>query len=169
MVVMMNPGGCKPVNGIDDNTIESEAIPDRTQSQIMKVMTACKLQYARVLNLSDVCEPKSNKLFPKLLKMHKEGIPHSIFGPNRKDDFESLFIKGGPIIYAWGVDKKLQDLAEMAITTINTENPIGLVKDGYECAYYHPLPQNYKKQVEWVDKIIEILNNYKNQDLNKGV
>ena len=159
MVVMMNPGGSKPLDGIDNNTVESEAIPDRTQDQIMRVMLACKLEYARVLNLSDVREPKSNKLFPKLLEMHKEGIPNSIFGPKRKDDFESLFIKGVPIIYAWGVDKKLQDLAEMAIKTIDVANPIGMAKDCLEWAYYHPLPQVYKKQIEWVDEITEQINN----------
>lgn len=166
MVIMMNPGSSKPIDGIENNTIEAEAVPDRTQSQIMKVMIACKLEYSRVLNLSDVREPKSNKLFPKLLKMHEEGIPHSIFGPKRKGDFESLFIKGVPIIYAWGVDKKLHDLAEMAIKTINTDNPIGLVKEGYESAYYHPLPQVYKNQKEWVESITKsLLINSKDEDL----
>jgi hypothetical protein len=45
----------KPLD-IENNTKESLAIPDNTQSQIMKVMLNCNLQYARVLNLSDLRE-----------------------------------------------------------------------------------------------------------------
>lgn len=157
MVIMMNPGGSKPVDGIDNNTVESEAIPDRTQDQIMKVMLACGLDFARVLNLSDVREPKSNKLFPKLLEMDNIGILHSIFDASRSEGFDSLFIKGIPAIFAWGVDKKLQDLAVNAIKTIDSENPIGIAKN--EWAYYHPLPQDYNKQREWVSEIISLLNN----------
>lgn len=153
MVVMMNPGGSKPVDGIDNNTVESEAIPDRTQDQIMKVMTACKLEYARVLNLSDVREPKSNKLFPKLLEMDSIGISHSIFNASRKEDFDSLFVKDIPVLFAFGVGKELKELALKAIHSIGDNNAVGLKKEGVEWAYYHPLPQVYKKQVEWVDKI----------------
>lgn len=54
MVVMMNPGSSRPIDGIEDNTKESLAIPDNTQNQIMKVMLNCNLQHARVLNLSDL-------------------------------------------------------------------------------------------------------------------
>lgn len=151
MVIMMNPGNSKPVDGIDNNSVESDAFPDRTQDQVMKVMLACNLQYARVLNLSDVREPKSNKLFPKLLEMNKIGISHSIFDAKREKDYDSLFIKGIPVIFAWGVSKKLQDLAENAIKTIDADNPIGIAKNKW--AYYHPLPQVYSKQKEWVEKV----------------
>ena len=155
MVVMMNPGGSKPIDGIDNNTVESDAFPDKTQDQIMKVMSACNLQYARVLNLSDVREPKSNNLFPKLLEMDKKGISHSIFDASRREDFDSLFIKDVPVIFAWGVDKKLQDLAEQAIQVIGEDNPIGIAKNDW--AYYHPLPQIYKKQKQWISEIISLL------------
>ncbi len=154
MIVMMNPGNSKPLDGIDNNTIESEAIPDRTQDQIMKVMTACKLEYARVLNLSDIREPKSNKLLPMLLEMDKKGIAHSIFDTSRREDFDSLFIQGVPVIFAWGVSKKLKNLAENAIETIDDDNAIGLLKKGSDWAYYHPLPQVYNKQKEWVENIL---------------
>lgn len=60
MVVMMNPGSSRPIDGIDNNKLESLAVPDNTQSQIMKVMLNSNLQYARILNLSDLREAKSN-------------------------------------------------------------------------------------------------------------
>ena len=169
LIVMMNPGASRPLDGIDNNTLESEAVPDRTQSQIMKVMTACKLQYARVLNLTDLREPKSNKMFLKVLEMDKKGIPHSVFDDRRKEDFESLFIRGVAVLYAWGVGKELKDLAEMAIHRINDNQAVGLKKEGVDWAYYHPLPQVYKKQVEWANKIIKLLNNYENQETPQGI
>ena len=153
MVIMMNPGSSKPIDGVENNIIESEAIADRTQDQIMKVMLACKLEYARVLNPSDIREPKSNILFSKLLEMDKKGISHSIFDARRKADFDSLFIKGIPVLNTWGVSKNLQRLAENALKAIDTKNPIGLAKDGCEWAYYHPLPQNYTKQLEWIERV----------------
>lgn len=60
MVVMMNPGSSKPLDGIENNNCESEAIPDNTQNQIMRVMNRCNFDYARILNLSDLREPKSS-------------------------------------------------------------------------------------------------------------
>jgi hypothetical protein len=157
MVIMMNPGASRPIDGIDNNKVESMTIPDRTQNQIMKVMIACKLEYARVLNLSDIREPKSKQMLLKVIEMDNLVIPHSIFDPRRRKDFDTLFIRNIPVIYAWGVGKELKDLAEMAIDRINDNNAIGLLKEGSDWAYYHPLPQVYKKQVEWVDSITKIL------------
>ena len=91
--------------------------------------------------------------------MDKKGVPHSIFDERRKEDFDSLFIKDVHTIFAWGVGKNLQELAEKAIETINIKNPIGLEKTGLKWAFYHPLPQNYSKQKEWVDNITKQLNN----------
>jgi hypothetical protein len=38
MVVMMNPGSSRPLDGNENINIEVEAIPDNTQDQIMRVM-----------------------------------------------------------------------------------------------------------------------------------
>lgn len=159
MVVMMNPGASRPLDGKDNNDLESEAIPDRTQDQIMKVMKACKLEYARVLNLTDIRDPKSNQMLLKLTELDQQGIPHSLFDSRRRNEFDALFIKNVPVILAWGVNKKLQKLAEKAIEIISVDSPVGLNKVGTSWAYYHPLPQNFQKQLEWVDKIIEALKN----------
>ena len=164
MVVMMNPGASRPLDGKDNNDLESQAIPDRTQDQIMKVMKACKLEYARVLNLTDIREPKSNQMLLKLIELDQQGIPHSLFDSRRRNEFDALFIKNVPVIFAWGVNKNLQKLAEKAIQIISVDNPIGLNKAGTDWAFYHPLPQNFQKQLEWVEKIVEALKNSKNDD-----
>ena len=155
MVIMMNPGSSKPKDGNEKNTVASKAVPDNTQDQIMKVMNNCDFHYARILNLSDLREAKSKIFYSKLEELNK--IPHSIFNDSRIKDFETLFIKGVPVIFAWGVDKKLEPLVIQAIERINEPNPYGLLKKGTKSAYYHPLPQNYHAQERWCEEISKML------------
>jgi len=155
MVVMMNPGSSRPEDGNEKNTIASKAVPDKTQDQIMKVMNNCNFNYARILNLSDLREAKSKVFYSKLEELKK--IPHSIFNDDRINDFERLFIKGIPVIFAWGVNKKLEALAIKAIERINEPRPFGLLKEGTTSAYYHPLPQNYHEQERWCEEISKML------------
>lgn len=54
MIVMMNPGSSRPLKEENYLNTESEAIPDRTQDQIMRLMNNCSFNYARILNLSDL-------------------------------------------------------------------------------------------------------------------
>lgn len=158
MVVMMNPGSSRPLNGIDSFNVETETVPDRTQDQIMKLMNNCGYNYARVLNLSDLREPKSGVFYSKLEELKELNIHHSIFSDNRKDDFNTLFVKGIPVILAWGVNNNLFELAAIAKDRIGSEFiAIGIQKVGEEYAFYHPLPQNYNKQIEWVETITDKL------------
>lgn len=89
--------------------------------------------------------------------MKRLKISHSIFAKERNFDYEKLFVKNIPVIFAWGVNKNLFELAKMTIKLIGETKPIGLNKNGYEYAYYHPLPQDYTKQKEWVDKITDMI------------
>lgn len=155
MVVMMNPGSSRPEDGNDDNTTASKAVPDDTQCQIMKVMNNCDFNYARVLNLSDLRESKSKNFYSKLSKI--KDISHSIFSDERISDFNDLFIQNIPVIFAWGVDKKLKPLAIKAVERINESNPIGLLKENTEVSYYHPLPQNCYDQEKWFQEISKML------------
>jgi len=157
MVIMMNPGSSYPIDGIDDNTKTSETVPDKTQNQIMKVMINTSYNYARILNLSDLRTAKSKDLFSFIKSYESNNFPHSIFNPLREKDLDKLIIKGAPVIFAWGVDNILIDLAKLAAKSINYTTPVGLQKPGRQFAYYHPLPRIYEKQVTWVNKISEIL------------
>lgn len=153
MVVMMNPGSSYPVDGVDNNCKLSIAIPDKTQDQIMKVMKNCSLQYARVLNLSDIRTADSSELYKFLRSHESRSFPHSIFLPERAIDFAELFNEDVPVIFGWGVHKALADLSKLAVKTINNSQPIGVQKSNLAHAYYHPLPPVYKKQNEWVENI----------------
>ena len=153
MVVMMNPGSSKPVDGIENNTKESIAMPDNTQSQIMKVMLNCNLQYARVLNLSDLREANSSIFYGKIIELDCKGISHSIFDKNRQHDFDQLWVNNVPVIFGWGVSVNLMPLALKAMIASNASNPYGILKASTNWAFYHPLPPVHNKQIEWVTAV----------------
>ena len=123
----------------------------------MQIMLNCKFEYARILNLSDLREANSSVFYKKIAQLEKCNISHSIFDNNRNSDYKKLFVKDIPVIFAWGVSKNLCKLATMAINRIREAKPIGLKEDKLEYAYYHPLPRNNIKQIEWVKKITKMI------------
>ena len=157
MVVMMNPGSSCPLDGIDNNNSPVDAKPDNTQDQIMKVMRIAEFEYARVLNLSDLRTPKSNEFYDFIKSNESKLFAHSIFAQNRINDFSEQYVKGVPVIFGWGVNPILADLAKQAIERINHLNPAGLKKEDLDYAYYHPLPRINDKKIEWVEKITKML------------
>lgn len=155
-VVMMNPGSSRPLDGNAGSGVETETMPDNTQYQIMRVMLNCGLTHARIFNLSDLRESRSSVFYLKAAELESRGVPHSIFMPERRDDFQLLFDREIPVIFAWGVSEKLKHLAELAIERIGRPG-IGVRKHGVPHAYYHPLPQNAHKQKDWVETISGML------------
>lgn len=154
MVVMMNPGSSYPLNGIDNNFLPSEAQPDITQKQIMRVMDAVGFDYARILNLSDLRTPDSGELYRFLKSDESSLVDHSIFSPNRQSELEQLFVTGVPVIFGWGVNQALVPLAKLAIEALCISNPLGILKPNTRYSYFHPLPKIYTKQLEWVQHVI---------------
>jgi hypothetical protein len=118
-------------------------------------MNSCDFNYARILNLSDLRESKSKVFYSKLNEIDDD--QHSIFSDKRINDFDALFVKNIPVIFAWGVNKKLESLANKAVERINESNPIGLLKQGTRVSYYHPLPQNCYEQEKWFQEISKML------------
>ena len=157
MVVMMNPGSSYPLDGIDNNHSPVDAKPDDTQDQIMKAMCIASFEYARILNLSDLRTPKSNKFYDFIRSNESKLLEHSIFAQNRINDFSEQYVKGVPVIFGWGVNPILADLAKQAIERINHPNPAGLKKEDLDYSYYHPLPRINDKKIEWVEKIAKML------------
>ena len=155
MVVMMNPGSSKPLE--QENCYNKEVIakPDNTQAQIMKLMCSLNFEYARILNLSDLREPKSQLFYNQIDLMNKLKIPHSIFQEERKSDFEKFFIRNRTTILGWGVNNKLRFLANDALDSIGNEKIYGLLKPNTKNKYYHPLPPNARKQEKWLQDILK--------------
>jgi len=153
MVVMMNPGSSYPKDGIDNNSVPSDAHPDDTQHQIMKVLDAASLDYARILNLSDLRTPNSPSLYRFLKSEEASQIDHSIFSDSRTDELGELFVQGVPVIFGWGVNPCLVPLAKRAVEALNIDRPLGILKENTDFSYYHPLPRIHSKKIEWVEHV----------------
>jgi len=159
LVVMMNPGNSKPLDGMYKGEKESVARPDRTIMQIMRLMDKCELSYCRILNLTDIQETRSNDLYEILSQGKTKKMTHSIFDPRRQAEFDELYPRDTRTVLAWGVHEALTELAQMALDRIGKENTLGLQKDEMETAYYHPLPPSYYKQKTWVNQITKQIKN----------
>ncbi|MAD96835.1 MAG: hypothetical protein CMB99_05845 [Flavobacteriaceae bacterium] len=155
MVVLMNPGSSKPLDQAFIPHTEVQAKPDQTQNQIIRVMEQCNKQYARILNLSDLLEPKSLLFHATLEKLKKKKVVHSIFHPSRSEEFATLFQKTAPVILGWGVHKNLEPMAKQALAVIPTDKRVGVLKESTDWGYYHPLPPSTPKQRVWVQRICE--------------
>ncbi|NRA92296.1 MAG: DUF1643 domain-containing protein [Psychroserpens sp.] len=157
MVIMMNPGASQPIDGIYNEFKEVEAIPDKTQEQIIKLMTNCGFHYTRILNLSDLKDSNSRSLLKLISHLDSKNIPHSIFDSRRSTELKQYYTKGIPTIFAWGVHSHLSPLAKLALTHLEIERPIGIPKKDSDFGFYHPLPPNYHKQLLWLEQITEQL------------
>ena len=161
LVVMMNPGNSKPVDGRYDDGRVTEAKPDRTQMQIMRFMNNSGFDYCRIINLTDIQETKSKALIEILEKPKTKRIAHSIFDAKRQEEFKDLYPKNRLTLLAWGVNEALNELAQQAMKKLGNDNILGLKKENSKLAYYHPLPPSYYKQQQWVHQISEQLKNQK--------
>jgi hypothetical protein len=161
MVVMMNPGSSEPINE-KYNGIMTLAKPDDTQFQIMKVMCACDLKYARIVNLSNLIESKSS-CFYKWINNNEE--KYSIFDEDSdlyRPEFHKELVKGVPYILAWGVNYSLRFLAKSALTMLKDENKYYMPKKGgKEFQIFHPYQRYQSKRDEWVSEIIKQLKSRK--------
>jgi len=154
MVVMMNPGSSRPSYSNYYFDGMCEAIPDKTQEQIINVCEQCNVDYFRVLNLSDLREPNSAIFLSKPSDPKFQNLPHSIFHPQRKAELEANWEKGVPAVFGWGVDSKLEPLAKSALTSLNIPNPIGWQRKLSSWAYYHPLQRSKSRKDTWINILV---------------
>jgi len=168
--IMMNPGSSKPLEEIN-NIISYKNLgelqvslvptkPDTTQYQLMRVMIYCKFNHVRVLNLSDMRDPKSGKFVERYKKIENNTgfVEHSIFSDVRKNELQNKLKskKSIPVVCAWGVSSDLDPLIERCINKIShITKTIGLLKKGTKNKYFHPLPTLQTDKVKWVSDMIE--------------
>lgn len=149
LVIMMNPGGSAPLPSMENIDGYVPAKPDRTQYQVMQLMDASVglLKHARILNLSDIREPKS-KVFQEKLKFYDNDISHSIFDESRVKELERSIDGCRAVLRGWGLTKAYGFLASRAIAATAKMHILGVTDDGL--LYRHPLPQNYNSQQAWL-------------------
>ncbi|MFQ5330032.1 MAG: DUF1643 domain-containing protein [Thermodesulfobacteriota bacterium] len=170
--VMMNPGSSQPLEEVE-NIIPAELVgkldislvptkPDITQYQVMRVMHYCGWNHVRVLNISDMRDPKSGKFIERYKYIEEQTgfTAHSLFADERDSELQRKLTKkvGSPIICAWGVSADLDPLIERCLKKINGISTIsGLLKPNSEDKYFHPLPTLQKAKEKWVNRMVAAL------------
>jgi hypothetical protein len=171
--IMMNPGSSCPLEPVNQvvksSNIEKLEVtlvktkPDTTQYQVMRIMHYKNWIHVRVLNLSDLRDPKSGSFvstFKELHKKYEDGGIHSLFAIPREQELSRKLKrkKQAPVVCAWGVSGDLDLLITQSLSQLNGKAvQVGLLKDGTNDKYYHPLPTLQKDKELWVTNMLELL------------
>lgn len=167
--IMMNPGSSTPLKEVN-NTISEDGVsqleislvptkPDTTQYQIMRIMHYCDWNHVRVINISDMRDPKSGEFTQRYsdLEARTEFTAHSLFADERVAELKRKLKRKteAPIVCAWGVSTDLDPLIERCLSKVGNKAVLtGLLKPNTENKYFHPLPTLQKDKVEWVNKMV---------------
>lgn len=174
VVIMMNPGSSHPKDaGHVDAAIDYPqpsgsarkdlvlTQPDNTQYQVMRVAVSQGWKHIRVLNLSDLRDPKSGKFLEKVAALREimGGHVHSMFCEERGEELtRSLKRKTRtPILLGWGQDPGLLPLADQCLKQIDGEPTCTVSSAVHPLLNSHPSPMLQKKKVEWLEAMIETI------------
>ncbi|MBT3585489.1 MAG: hypothetical protein HN509_11330 [Halobacteriovoraceae bacterium] len=169
-VIMMNPGSSFPYS-LPHESSKGPAIerdcraeveetkgrfptwPDNTQYQVMRVMSAVGIEFARITNLSDACLSDQVSL-KDFLQNNRLDFGHCLY---ERGDYE--LAEGAPVLCAWGVDDFLEQMIEKAISKIGARKMVGLLKPGQPFRYYHPFPRvdPTNRKIEWLESVVKQL------------
>ncbi|MFA6173507.1 MAG: hypothetical protein WC334_06675 [Kiritimatiellales bacterium] len=170
VVIMMNPGSSRPIEDGDTDSLLSMPLPagfhkplvltqpDNTQYQIMRIMVSKHWNHVRVLNISDLRDPKSPSFIAKtkVLDTLPGGGAHSLFSKVRKNEREMMLRRkpGAPFILGWGQDAGLIPLAKQCLSRIEGEKIITVPAGNDPVLTAHPSPMLQSKKEEWLDAIL---------------
>jgi len=178
VVIMMNPGSSRPIEDGDTDSLLTMPLPagfqkplvltqpDNTQYQIMRIMVSKHWKHVRVLNISDLRDPKSPSFIARTQKLAAlpggpkasggAGAAHSLFSKVRKDEREQMLRRkpGAPFILGWGQDAGLIPLAKQCLSCIEGEKIIAVPAGNDPALTAHPSPMLQKKKEEWLDAIL---------------
>ena len=185
IVVMMNPGSSRPWDkkyaipllhaGMNYNEEEIlkvkmvRAQPDLAQYQIMRFMKKANIQYARVINLSDLRDGNSDSAADNLNEIRRVpvvGCLHSIV--NREEEFSLAIGTAAPILSGWGFSQKaFVPFIHKAMSMLPPQRIFGVKKEnGWPCDFYYPSPSVLEKKLEWLKNIDVAYSNFKEGQKN---
>ena len=169
VIIMMNPGSSEPWDtDVNPETIEdatlihrnaslADTMPDDTQCSILQLMERKSLTHVRVLNLSDIREPKSAEFLKQLTREKPNVGPHSIFSTTRSLELQlRLQARLRLVVLAWGRDPRLRFLAEACVNALpRCYRRLGQRAPGDCHLYSHPWQRSARARAEWVNAIID--------------
>ncbi|MGE6487427.1 hypothetical protein [Paenisporosarcina sp. NPDC076898] len=162
VIVMLNPGSCKPIIGSQFGEW-TEAMPDKTQFQLMRLMEHMSWNEIKIVNLSDVCEGNSNEFSGLLKKCKDAGVVHSRFANDSVSEWSKVISSADRLLYGWGEKPEAKKMANAyglldldTMLTTYGKKPIAVwhpVK-GYP---KHPYPWIPERCEAWLEDMVEIL------------
>ncbi len=174
VVIMMNPGSSHPkeIYHVDaeieyprpNGSMRKELVltqPDNTQYQIMRIAVAQGWKHIRVLNLSDLRDPKSGSFLQQAEGFSEimGGHTHSLFCKERASECShSLRRKGNtPILLGWGQILGLIPLAEQCMKYLDGEPIRTVPSEVHPLLNAHPSPMLQSKKLLWLDHMLQLL------------
>ena len=174
VVVMMNPGSSHPkdLSYVDEvveypraaASMRKELVltqPDNTQYQVMRVAVHQGWKHIRVLNLSDLRDPKSGSFLQKVeaLSEVEGGHVHSMFCAERTEELANSIRRKGntPIMLGWGQDVGLVPLAEQCMKELEGEPVCTVSSEVHPLLNAHPSPMLQAKKLAWLDSMVQQL------------
>ena len=171
--IMINPGLSMPLEEVNHVISERQTgslsrslvltKPDTTQYQVMRLMHYSGWSHVRVLNLSDLRDPKSGKFMANYRDIESRTgfTAHSLFSDERRDELASHLNRKpkSPVVCAWGVSPDLDPLIERCLNKISRiPGRLGILKPDTENKYFHPLPTLQRDKEKWVNNMINQIN-----------
>lgn len=172
-VVMMNPGSSRPVAPHPPIATVSRLAaipgiglvptrPDTTQYQIMKIMAVKGFRHARVVNLSDLREPKSPAFLAMVARLRDRnpGEVHSLFCAARSREREEVLgsVASVPVIVGWGRHPGLKPLAQSVLDRLANRRLVGVPVAGEPLLFAHPSPMLQRGKEAWIAAILAQMN-----------
>jgi hypothetical protein len=169
VVIMMNPGSSRPKNPdaepeLFDAPLRAGAKPlvltqpDNTQYQIMRVAVEKNWHHIRILNLSDLRDPKSGSFIQKADECAalEGGGLHSLFCEERTAERSQALTRksGAPILLGWGQDAGLLPLVDQCLSRIHGERFYSVASPVDPRLNAHPSPMMQKAKVAWLENIL---------------
>lgn len=169
LVVMMNPGSSRPLDGaygpltvrvaeeIDRARELVPTRPDNTQYQVMRLLLAWGLGHARVLNLSDLRQPKSPVVARMIQTLARQpgGTFHSLFSPARRRELDGLAAVPAetPVLAGWGRHEPFRPLAEQCLGWLGGRRILGVPVAAGSPFYAHPSPMLQRLKDRWLAEV----------------
>ncbi len=174
VVIMMNPGSSHPKDIYHmDKEIEypqnSGSLrktlvltqPDNTQYQVMRIAVFKGWSHIRVLNLSDLRDPKSGSFIQRAeaLSGIMGGHTHSLFCRERAAELAHALTRKStsPILLGWGQDLGLLPLVGQCLKRIEAEPTCTVPSAVHPLLNAHPSPMLQSKKLLWLETMMKEL------------
>ena len=170
VVIMMNPGSSRPIEDGDTESLLTMPLPkdfkkplvltqpDNTQYQIMRIAASKGWNHVRVLNISDIRDPKSPSFIARTKKLDgmTGGEAHSLFSKVRKTEREQMLKRkpGAPFILGWGQNAGLIPLAKQCLDCIDGAHIVTVPAGNDPVLTAHPSPMLQAKKEAWLEDIL---------------